>query len=485
MNFLKNKASAALNKTKGAGAPKKKTKEEERLEAEAKKAEAEALKIEKAAARNEALLPWSLEQKVAMFLNPIKIPILIVVAILGSWVEYNLIATPHQTWVAPLWRSGPTCFVNKLDGPLLNDTRLDRLSSLLNKTLYPIIDRINKSLGNHTNVTEEGNRRFSLLDYGTLVHFPVDHCGITDDCQLETDENGKPTLDIYGGENETTHDPLESIAGVAKWRVPFVTYSLLWAIYKFCFLPFHPIDRAYRLVLGNPHPPPEPVFKLLTEPYFQGCGGMNLVLNKFSMVGKIIRYSLLPNSLLLPIISLRQRKRCPGFVHYTYDTWLGGFIYFFILADLVSVFVAFAVGITVMGSKCISTPFYRIYKFIWYAWQNVALVFFIVDIFIVLNLRFWEGIHLQIRLFFTIVLSPNLTIDFLQILGGASIFFDTLQFTIMVLSFLCPVLLQKIPGMAGLMKDDSANLNQSANRPDGVASTRSEEAQPLVNARNP
>jgi len=354
--------------------------------------------------------------------------------------------------VAPLWRSGPTCFVNELDGPLLNGTQLDRINDWANRTFWPIIDRINQSLaGSNCNLTESGNRKCDVFDYGTLVHFPVDHCGITEDCKIEMDEAGEPTLN-------PVDDGMPTLAGLTRWRIPLVSYSALWALYKFVFLPFHPIDRAYRIAMGNPTPPPQPVFKLLTEPYFEGCGKpVNFFMNKVSMVGKIIRYSLLPNSLLLPIITLRSRRKCPGYVHYTYDKFLGGFIYYFIVLDLIHVLVMYVLGITVKGGKCIKTLPYRCHKLWWFLSLNVAVILWVADLFIVLNFRFWEGIHLQIRLFFTIALNPNITVDFLQLLGTASIFFDGLQFTIMVLSILCPFVLKKVPGFRDLMKDDMAN----------------------------
>lgn len=447
-----------LGKKKKEEGPPKKSKEEIKAEKEAEKAE-------KAAERNERLLPWSLEQKVAMALNPIKIPILFMVATLGSYVEYKLIKRDHETWVAPLWRAGPTCVVNQLDEPLLNNTRLDWLNGKLNKTLYPIIHRINQSLENSSsNITENGNRRFYFADWGTLVHFKVDHCGITDDCRLEKDESGNNVL-------EEMNEGEKTFSALSKWRVPLLTYSLLWAVYKFVFLPFHPVDRAFRLVMGSQAsggPPPEPIFKLLTEPFFsESCPGA-FVFNKVSMIGKIIRYSMLPNSLLLPIISLRSVEKCDKYIHYTYDTYLGGFIYFFILVDLVSVFGMYIIGITVKGGKCISTPLYRCYKTIWFLSLFTAITLFISDLFIVLNMRFWEGIRIQFRLFFTIVLSPNYSLDILQVLGSVSIFFDALQFTIMIFSFLCPHLLKRVPGMAGLMKDENADNNPNQ---DGTQST--------------
>mmetsp|Transcript_47887 Transcript_47887/g.95233 ORF Transcript_47887/g.95233 Transcript_47887/m.95233 type:complete len:479 (-) Transcript_47887:236-1672(-) len=472
VSFFKKKAT-------GPDTPKKPTKEEEAALKKEKAEQARLEKEEKAAERNEKMLPWSLEQKVAMGLNPIKIPILIVVAILGSWVELSLVATKHETWVAGVWRGGPTCYVNELDGPLLNSTRLDWLSDWLNETMYPFINAINKSLENSSNVTENGNRRVYFWESKTFLHFPIDHCGITDNCSVEDD----PGDEMYPVGSEPY--------GLAYWRIPYVTYSLLWAVYKFVFLPFHPVDRFYRMVSGKASEHPEPVFKLLTEPYFSSklCGGdggkVNKGLNIVSMVGKIIRYSLLPNSLLLPVITLRSRRECPHLIAYTMDSKMGGIIYFWILTDLVTVFAVYVLGIA-KGGKCIATCFYRAYKFIWFSGLGIALTLFIIDFILVFNWNFLAGLRLQLRLFFTIVLSPNLTINFLQVLGFASIFFDSLQFTIMVMSFLCPHLLKRVPGMAGLLKDDAAPSNNKPDpeHADGEVGESGEASEALLTAKS-
>lgn len=383
----------------------------------------------------DTLLPWTWEQKVAMVLNPIKIPVVIVVAVLGCWVEHQLHSADFRTWKAPVSRLGPTCYVHMAQNTELLTADIRSVNEAMNQTLYPIASQINAFIVNHTHcfVNKRGQTECNFFELPKIFDFKVDHCGImfdneTNQCKIS------PELQPLG----------EGKHGIA-YRFPFLPFSLIWAIYKILFLPFHPVDRFVNMVEGYPQPMSEPTFKLLIEPYFQIFGP---VLNMFSKIGKVIRYSLLPNSMMLPLFSMARRSQCSHYLHYDMDTVLAPVIYGFVILDLIIVCLGFVAGKFVFGGVCVGTWKYRLYKLYWSSTLLTALVLFFADIFIIFNVQFWEGLSLWINL--TLVFDPsfNFVVDFCQKLIGLSVLLDTLQMAILIWGIVLPLL---VPALAPLV----------------------------------
>lgn len=396
----------------------------------------ELLKQQKRDQLLEKLLPWRLEQKVAMFLNPIKIPIIIIVGVLGSIVEFRMRSIVDTTWHATMWRDGPTCFVHRVHGKLVSDDALKNVSSTLNSALSGVNDYINQSLQNSSrcNRTEEGAQRCVLFDSAKLglnYSFEKDYCGINDTCELN----------FYGSDgSEVLVEDEDKVTGLL-YHLPFIPYVMVWAIYKLAFLPVHPVDRAANCVSGNPKPPPEPVFKLLTEPNFQTCSGfMSVVV----AIGKIIRYSLLPNTLMVPLLTMGRHPKCEEWIFYDFDSIFGFFIYYWAIFELVFVVAMYVVGKTVFKSLCVGTWKYRCYKTYWFMTLFTALFLFIADTIVLFNWRFWEGLLLMLQLAFTFDLRFSFAVDFVRTLATVNIFLDVLQLLILIFSLIAPPLLRKL-----------------------------------------
>jgi len=271
------------------------------------------------------------------------------------------------------------------------------------------------------------------------------YCGLTvrpgsgkheeDRCELKKDRK----------DNEVKHDQLDLEAQPFLNHLPYLGPCLVWAIYKLTFLPVHPIDRIALAVAGNPVPGPEPVFKLLTEPNFQTCHG---VMGAFVTVFKIFRYSLLPNALLVPLLSIGRHPDCENWIYYDIDTWFGKTIYYWCVYDFMVSVGAYIFGKTVLNGVLVGTWKYRLYKSYWFMTTLWPFWLFWADFISLFNWKFWEGIALSLKVIMTFNLNVDFTVDFVQWLGTMNLVLDSLTFTIMVLSLLLPKTLKALDGHA-------------------------------------
>jgi len=391
---------------------------EERKQQQKEKEEDELL-IKKQELRSQ-VLPWNLEQKVSLYLNPIKIPLVLIVTVLGCYVEHQIKRTKLTSWKATWNRPGPTCWVHELDEDLINPD-IQKISNFLNSTFYPFTHQINEELqkSKHCKPNARNHSECNFFNLPSWLNFEVDYCGITEMCAVQDEKVIKQDEKGYFG---------------LAWRLPFVPFSLVWAIYKLVFLPFYPIDRIANFLQGYPHPMPEPVFKLLTEPFSTRCA---LFMNMCAKVGKVIRYSLLPNTMMLPLFTMSKRRSCSKYIFYDMDTMFGAFIYAYVLVDLIAVIVGYIIGKFIIG-ECIQSWKYRLYKVYWYFSLWVSIILWIIDIVFTFDARFWKGLFLWLDM--TFVFDPNLSfaIDVCRKLLGLNMLLDYFQLVILILSIVLP-----------------------------------------------
>jgi len=422
------------------------TKEEQEA---AKKEEEERIQEE----RNERLLPWNLEQKVAVVLNPIKVPFIILAGLLGSVVEVKIgmSTTSSDTWTRGFTGPGPECVVHKADyNKLLADTRdNDKLSAVtdaLDNAFSVPRGWINKTAHDLATCTtlldEQTNRTVTRCDLfgGPLVDYVFE---APDNCNIEWDNVSKQCIMTMDGLALADKDELVGVA-----QNFYVPYALIWMIFKLVWIPGYYIDRAARLASGD-GPPPEPMMKLISEPTCDKtgkCGQAGTVFSVLGTISKVIRFSLLPNTLILPLTSVRFIEQCRDeYIIYTQDTSWGFWIYCWLMFDLITTVGMYAAAQTVMGGKALGTMWYRCYKMVAIWPTMIALSFFFADLACCFSLRFWVGLRILLQLIFTLNLTFNVTLDIAKTVANTVIFFDILQFTIMIMSLLCPKLLAKAP----------------------------------------
>jgi len=423
------------------------TKEEQEA---AKKEEEERIQEE----RNERLLPWNLEQKVAVVLNPVKIPFIIIAGLLGSVVEVKIGALAQDTWYRGFWGTGPECVVHRADYKKLrvsthDNDNLNAVTSRLDELFAPVATIINSSahkiaLGGCTTVTEDNmtTTRCDMLN-GPLfkLTFEADNCDVKFDAVTEqcTSENELSEILSRAEEGESV--------GVMN-RIPYVPYALIWMIFKLVWIPGYYIDRAARLA-SRGGSPPEPMLKLISEPTCDKtgkCGEAGTMLSKLGVVSKVIRFSLLPNTLILPLTSMRFVTQCrEDYIIYSQDASFGFTIYCWLLCDLVGMIALYAVAQTVLGGQALEKMWYRCYKTISIFPTLIAMNLFIIDIACSFKWRFWQGIRIVLQLMFTLELSFDVTLDIAKTVANAVVLFDILQFTIMIMSIFCPKLLGRAP----------------------------------------
>lgn len=430
----------------------------------------------------EELLPWGFEQRVSVILNFVKIPLILVVCVLGSVVEIKMASATTKLWTSHRFRSGPACYVNLIDVDKwfwVNNTIADRISGYVNATTWWLKQGINASFENSTaskycTKDADGDVRCQIIDttkwvgagnIGNLT-FDKDLCGIEE--VDETDDRGAISEVCTVNEDEVT--PKEDLANGLNWRIPglpFLPHCLVWAVYKLLFLPVHPIDRIVNTIDGS-EPPPQPIFKLITEPHFQKC---TKVMRVFVFILKMIRYTMLPNSLIVPLLTMGSHKKCTSMFYYKFDNLAGNAVFVWIVFEMVLVMALYAYGKGVMGSKCVGTCKYRLYKFYWFTSSCVAVVLFITDQVMIFNWRFWQGLSFILRAAVTLDLDYKFSVDLVQLLASMNVFLDVISLIVMLASFLCPKLIQRMtdtsdnPFLKGLNKKNDDNAAGAAASP--------------------
>jgi len=441
-----------------------------RAQQEARRQEEEDRRLREIEERNERLLPWDLEQKVAMVLNPIKVPFILAAGLLGSVVELRIRAVAEDTWYRGFFGLGPECVVHKADYGELR-AEIDDLSALMKKLdglLFPVESGLNKSLQKiASNCTTEHNITSCDLLNGPILNYSF----APDNCYVEYDETrGRCT-----SESELSERPGMEHESGGLVRSLYVPYAFVWMLFKLIWLPGHYIDRAARLAAGGSGPTPEPILKLISEPTCDRLGWCGRCADKLGILGsvsKVIRFSLLPNTLILPLTSIRYVQQCQGeYIIYSHNASFGFGVYAWLLFEVVTMLILYVAAQTVLGGKALGTKWYGMYTFFSFVRTVVALNMYFFDLVCCFSWRFWEGLSVILQLAFTLDFTANVTFDIAKTVANTVVVLDYLQFTIMVWSFLCPRLLARLPV--------PACLREWTARPDDIARS-SEEPPPSV-----
>lgn len=216
------------------------------------------------------------------------------------------------------------------------------------------------------------------------------------------------------------------------WHIPFITHSFVWALFKLLFLPVYPIDRIARNVFRCHGEHPEPVFKLLTEPYF--LGNVEVVSGCVVAIFKYVRYIMLPNSLIIPLLTMRvgiADDECQHFLSYKHG-WVARGVYLWLIFDIVKALFLWMVGMTYYRQKIVGTWGYWVYKVLWFCTSWIPVWLFVVDQLSTLDLRFWSGWSIVFKKVLTIHFDSTMSIDVIRLLGQAVVMLDCVSFTVMI-----------------------------------------------------
>lgn len=272
----------------------------------------------------EAMLPWGFESKLAFRLAFIKIPFMLIITIIGMAAEYHLKTKTTESWFrygkgdssdhwwSLLLEDQTGCYAHKLDAVTPSKTLLQGPDGLhVNATLDPL------HLGDGDTCEVDLNRcRFKRkgLSHAGFFNGGIDH---------------------------------------------LVSFALLWFVYKVVFIGIHPVDRIARDHLDAP----EPLMKLMTEPYFQHCTTPMTLIVKFLFY---FRYKMMPNTLLGALASLHDlAPECPNMVNYRMSPEYGNICYYLCIVDLFSVGVFYIYVRLKMEGKLIGKWRYRLWKIVW------------------------------------------------------------------------------------------------------------------------
>lgn len=280
--------------------------------------------------RLEGMLPWGFESKLAACLGVVKVPLVLFVAFIAVKAENHLKWTVEETW----YRYGESDGIRHIFTEKKTGCYVHKL-----KEHVPHFGPFNYVIGSgevvKTNIT---------LDPFKL--------GRPDSC--EVDRMACATKDLA--------HPGYWTGGINH----IVSFGIIWLIYKLVFIGIHPIDRLALLIKGSPPVGPdypEPLMKLMTEPYFQKCTTPMMALVKVLFY---FRYKMMPNTLLGALVTMHDMKpECPRLLYYKMSPAYGNACYFLCLVDLVSMVGAYVYIKMAMGGQLIGRWRYRAWKTVW------------------------------------------------------------------------------------------------------------------------
>jgi len=416
------KIKGAMSKAKGGGGAGSADKaEKERLAKEAR----EAALLAKQEETQMKLLPWEFKDfvKMALFMV-IKLPFILCVGLLATVVEIEVKAATTRSWHRPTSTTGPSCFVTELHREILNyNTSLNELA--LKAGLGPLYNETALIKGNASkwiNLTLTETDRCGLLK---------DHCAIDPDVLDEED-----LVEDHGWFNMGS--------GGIQFGV-FFPFASLWMLYKLVWIPLWPVDRIAQKLAGNVHPPPQPIFRLVTQPYFQRCTG---ALDIAMMILNMLRYVFLPNYLLLPLTTLVVLDNCEKhstLIHYQMDWLFGQAAYIWLVVDFFTVIAAYLFFQFVYGGRAIGTWAYRLYKFYWLTSSFTAITLFVCNLVATFDTHLFGGLNFAFQMVLDFNVFFRYSIDMLAFMAGANYVMEGLSMTYTIGGLLLPLVLRKIP----------------------------------------
>eukprot|EP00418_Pyrodinium_bahamense_P098685 CAMPEP_0179031158 /NCGR_PEP_ID=MMETSP0796-20121207/10927_1 /TAXON_ID=73915 /ORGANISM="Pyrodinium bahamense, Strain pbaha01" /LENGTH=415 /DNA_ID=CAMNT_0020727343 /DNA_START=36 /DNA_END=1283 /DNA_ORIENTATION=+ len=364
--------------------------------------------------RIQAMLPWGFETKLAVVLGVIKFPFICLVAFIGIYAENHLKEMTETSWLrygnGEFWFGTKTgCYAHEIRAGIPKHSLLD----------IGLFDAINGTLlGGHL----QGDvwRSNATLD-------PLAVGGHPDACELDfktCQVKGLPHPSYWSG-------------GIDH----LISFALIWLIYKLVFIGVHPIDRFALQLAGNPPLGPnypEPLMKLITEPYFQFCT------TPMQVVVKVLfyfRYKMMPNALLGALASLHDMApHCPKIIYYKMDPRYGTFCYFLCVVDLFGIVGSYVYARIKMDGQLIGRWRYRIWKTLWL----ISAMFFAY-------IAVWAAVYtfgglravLQamlsaLAIIFKLDFSLRLNLDLLRVMTFLILFFEGLELIFLIITIVGP-----------------------------------------------
>jgi len=391
--------------------------------------------VDQRAYRVQSMLPWGCESRFAMGLGILKVPFILLVAFVGLKAENHLKVMTKQSWL----RYG--------DG----DASESLWKLLFQEKTGCYAHRLMSRVPSHT-LLEIGVEDHDLLK-SNATHDPFSLGHHPDTCTVSP-----RTCRVKG----------LSHAGYFTGGIDhLVSFAVIWLVYKLLFIGIHPIDRLALKLKGDPPPGPsypEPLLKLLTEPYFQFCTTPMQVLVKFLFY---FRYKMMPNTLLGALASMHDMSpHCPHIVYYKMSPYYGNICYFLCIVDLLSIGCAYAYVKAKMDGKLIGKWRYRIWKT---SWLVSAILFAFVAVWAAFRTFGGLGSVLKAMLssfimLFSFSLSFKFNLDLLRVMAFTIFFFEGLELTCFVALILGP---KVAPKLFEKLKPESSQYEAMVDGPRG------------------
>lgn len=389
------------------------------------KEEKEAKELEQREALQMKLLPWGFGDYVKMFLfMVIKFPFILAIGLVATAVEVQVKAVNTRSWHRPTFSSGPSCFVTELSEDLFSfNTSINELA--IRAGYGPLYNESKLVVGNSS----------AWFNY-TLTE--TDHCG------LDPDHCSIPDKTLDDGNLVEDNGWMNSGHGGIDFGFYF-PFASLWMLYKLVWIPLWPVDRIASKCAGNVHPPPQPIFRLVTQPYFQKCTGF---MQGLTMILNMLRYVFLPNYLLLPLVSLVPMEHCkPGrvLIHYQMDWIFGQAAYIWLVMDFCTVVVAYAYFKFVKNGQAIGTCAYRLYKTWWLLTCFTSIILFICNLCFTFDWNFFGGLNFAFQMIIDFNMLFKYSVDLLAFMAAANFILESLSMTYLIYGTVLPIIIQTVP----------------------------------------
>jgi len=454
---MKALAGSMLNKIKPGGNSDKKSMKE--IECE-RAAEAQ----EKEDALLEILLPWHFEQKVAVALSFFKVPLILLVLVLGTAAHYEMLAiTPeHQRYWRPTLEKGPSCVLLHIDKRALKGSYSHNFTDFILE---------------YTNINKDWLREYKFRPFESVVgnlseYRPwgeADQCGIhpavEHEKQWEKAKKHKNQQKMNHICNITLNDHINaqkpdlyqdgSWFNYVKWAIP---YPVIWAFYRLMFLGVHPLDRFLRRQIRQP----QPVWKLITEPYFQIC---TFPMKILVAIFVFIRYKMLPNVMLSPYSTLKVHPDCNELVYYAEDHWSTPSCFILLIVELIGTLGMYLVGFTVLNSKLVGTWLYRFWKLVWILSAPWFVAAFMWQALTTFDYNILAGFAVMLELSFDFDGTFDISIDILQFLIMAVNIMDFVQLLVFILGLIIPRVFPHLSDYQKPERTDYQKLERAAAGP--------------------
>lgn len=388
----------------------------------------------------EGMLPWNFETKLACVLGLVKMPLIILVAVIGVYSENHLKDLSQESWL----RSGSfefggraSCYAHEVQDPVKHKEVFGfDLTAMINRSIF--FGRLKGDVFT-SNVTFD--------PFGSVL-------GARDTCNI----------DLNTCKIQDLQKPSYFAGGIDH----FVPFALIWFVYKILFIGVHPIDRLALKIAGDPDPGPdypEPLMKLLTEPYFQCCTTPMAILVK---VLGYFRYRMAPNALLGALATMRDMSpKCPTIIYYKMDPKFGTAVYFMCIVDLLCIGGGYILALRVMNGSLIGRWRYRLWKFIWVGSSILVANYAIFAAFLTFGgiISILRGFGRAFMIVFKLSFKIHLSLDILRVMTFIIMFFEGVELAFLIINILFPHFFERFG--AADTDDESESEASAAPAPPG------------------